>query len=350
MRDIAGSTTRRASLTSPADMSAKFKVVVTDFVGEPLDVERRILGDLAEVVALDAKHEDEMAGRIDDADAVMVYHFLKVTQATLARLRKCKVIIRCGAGFDNVDGAGCRARGIALCNVPDYGSEEVADSALGLALSLMRGTHFLNSRLRRGHGAWTYEQYKPVHRLRGRVFGIVGVGRIGTAAALRAKAFGFDVVFYDPYAPDGREKALGVRRVESLDELLAQSDVVSLHCPLTPETHHLMNRTTLAKMRRGTFLVNTARGGVVEPVAVVEALASGQLAGAGLDVLEQEPPVSEHPLLLAWRDPQHPAHDRLILNPHAAFYCEEGLNDMRVKGSQNVRRVLLGGAPRNVVN
>jgi len=214
----------------------------------------------------------------------------------------------------------------------------------------MRGIHFLNSRLRRGHGAWTYEQFKPVHRLRGRTFGIVGVGRIGTAAALRAKAFGFDVVFYDPLAPDGREKALGVRRVESLDELLAQSDVVSLHCPLTPETHHLMNRDTLAKMRPGAFLVNTARGGVVEPLAVLEALAHGHLGGAGLDVLEQEPPAEDHPLLVAWRDPKHPAHDRLILNPHAAFYCEEGLNDMRVKGSENVRRVLLGGAPRNVVN
>ena len=331
-------------------MSSRFKVVITDFVGEPLDVERRILGDLADITALNARQEDELAGRIEDADAVMVYHFLKITESTLARLRNCKVIIRCGAGFDNVDGAACRARGIPLCNVPDYGSEEVADSALGMALSLMRGIHFLNSRLRRGHGAWTYEQFKPVHRLRGRVFGIVGVGRIGTAAALRAKAFGFDVVFHDPLAPDGREKALGVRRVESLGELLAQSDVVSLHCPLTPETHHLMNRDTLAQMRPGAFLVNTARGGAVEPLAVLDALARGHLGGAGLDVLEHEPPAADHPLLVAWRDPQHPAHDRLILNPHAAFYCEEGLNDMRVKGSENVRRVLLGGTPRNVVN
>ncbi len=331
-------------------MSSRFKVAVTDFVGEPLDVERRILGDLADITALGAKHEDEMAGRIEDADAVMVYHFLKITEATLTRLRHCKVIIRCGAGFDNVDGERARARSIPLCNVPDYGSEEVADSALGMALSLMRGIHFLNSRLRRGHGAWTYEQCKPVHRLRGRTFGIVGVGRIGTAAALRAKAFGFEVVFHDPYAPDGREKALGVRRAETLGELLAQSDVVSLHCPLTPETHHLMNRDTLAQMRPGTFLVNTARGALVEPLAVIEALARGHLGGAGLDVLEQEPPAEAHPLLAAWRDPKHPAHDRLLLNPHAAFYCEEGLNDMRVKGSENVRRVLLGNPPRNVVN
>lgn len=331
-------------------MSSKFSVVVTDFVGEPLDVERRILGDLAEVTPLNALVESDMLGRIERADAVMVYHFLKVTEATIARLERCKVIIRCGAGFDNVDGAACRARGITLCNVPDYGSEEVADSALAMALSLMRGVHFLNSRLRRGHGAWTYEQFKPVHRLRGRVFGIVGVGRIGTAAALRAKAFGFDVVFYDPHVPDGREKALGVRRVETLEELLLQSDVISLHCPLTVETHHLMNRDTIAKMQPGAFLVNTARGAVVDPLAALEAVAAGHLWGVGLDVLEQEPPDSEHPLIAAWRNPAHPAHDRIIINPHAAFYCEQGLTDMRVKGSQNVRRVLLGGTPRNVVN
>lgn len=331
-------------------MSSRFKVVVTDFVGEPLDVERGILGDLAEVSALNALHEDDMRGRIEDADAVMVYHFLKFTEATVARLQRCKVIIRCGAGFDNVAGVACRKRGIALCNVPDYGSEEVADSALGMALSLMRGIHFLNSRLRRGQGAWTYEQFKPVHRLRGRTFGIVGVGRIGTAAALRAKAFGFDVVFHDPYAPDGREKALGIRRVETFDELLSQSDVISLHCPLTPETHHLMNRQTIAKMRPGAFLVNTSRGGVVDPLAALEAVTAGHLWGVGLDVLEQEPPDPLHPLIAAWRDPGHAAHDRIIINPHAAFYCEQGLTDMRVKGSQNVRRVLSSGVPRNVVN
>ena len=197
--------------------------------------------------------------------------------------------------------------------------------------------------------AW-YTQVAPLPRLRGRTFGIIGIGRIGTAAALRAKALGMNVAFYDPYVPDGYEKSLGVRRMDRLEDLLRDSHIVSAHCPLTPETHHMLNRETIAQMPRGSFLINTARGGVVDVMAVIEAITSGHLTGAGIDVLETEPPNAEHPLLQAWRDPAHPAHDRLILNPHAAFYSEEGLMDMRVKGSENCRRVLLGQPPRNVVN
>jgi D-3-phosphoglycerate dehydrogenase/C-terminal binding protein len=159
-----------------------------------------------------------------------------------------------------------------------------------------------------------------------------------------------DVLFYDPYVPDGRDKALGVRRAETLDELLAESHVVSPHCPLTDETYHLLRAETIARMRRGSFLVNTARGSVVDLSAIPEAIASGQLAGAGIDVLEEEPPPESHPLLDAWRDPAHPAYHRVIVNPHAAFYSEEGMEDMRVKGSQSCRRALLGQPLRNVVN
>jgi D-3-phosphoglycerate dehydrogenase/C-terminal binding protein len=182
------------------------------------------------------------------------------------------------------------------------------------------------------------------------VFGIVGLGRIGTATALRAKAFGMDVVFHDPYREDGAEKALGIRRVEQLDELIRQAYVVSLHCPLTDETRHLIDRQALGAMRPGSLLVNTARGGVVETSAVPAAIADGTLAGAGIDVLEREPPPDDDPLVVAWRDPQHPAHHRVILNSHAAFYCEEGQRDMRVKGSNACRRALLGQPVRTVVN
>jgi D-3-phosphoglycerate dehydrogenase/C-terminal binding protein len=253
-------------------------------------------------------------------------------------------------GFDNVDRAAARARGINVANVPDYGTEDVADSAIGMMLTLARGIHYLNDRLQQGFGAWTYTQAQPVHRLRGRVFGIVGIGRIGTATALRARALGMDVVFYDPFAPQGRDKSLGVRAVETLEELLEQAHVVSLHCPLTEQTHHIMNRQTIGRMRPGSFLVNTARGGVVDVLAVLEAITSGHLRGAAIDVLEAEPPPADHPLIVAWRDPNHPAHGRIIINPHAAFYSEEGSLDMRIKGSQNCRRVLLGQAPHNVVN
>ena len=159
-----------------------------------------------------------------------------------------------------------------------------------------------------------------------------------------------DVAYYDPYVPQGRDKSLGVRCVETLEELLAQAHVVSMHCPNTPETKHIINRETVAKMRPGSFLVNTARGAVVDVLAVLDAVTSGHLGGAAIDVLETEPPPDDHPLMRAWRDPQHPAHDRLIINPHAAFYSEEGLLDMRIKGSQNCRRVLTGQKPYNVVN
>ena len=331
-------------------MSQRAKVVVTDFITEPLDHERRILGDLAEVAALNAFSEDDLVGNIEDADAIMLYHFIGISARTVQRLQRCKLIVRCGVGFDNVDRAAARERGITVANVPDYGTEDVADSAIGMMLTLTRGIHYLNDRLQRGQGPWIYTQAQPLHRLRGRVFGTVGIGRIGTATALRAKALGMDVVYYDPFAPQGRDKSLGVRVVETLDELLAQAHVLSMHCPLTSETKHIINASTIAKLPPGSFLVNTSRGGVVDVLAVLDAITSGHLRGAAIDVLEMEPPASDHPLIAAWRDPNHPAHGRIIVNPHSAFYSEEGLLDMRIKGSQNCRRVLLGQVPYNVVN
>jgi len=331
-------------------MSQRALVVITDFINDSLDHEHRILGELADVVALNAYSEDALIDRIEEADAVMLYHFIGLSARTIERLRHCRLIVRCGVGFDNVDRVAARAKGITVANVPDYGTEDVADSAIGMALTLARGVHYMNSRLQRREGPWTYTQVQPTYRLRGRVFGIVGIGRIGTAAALRAKALGMEVVYYDPYAPQGRDKSLGIRGVETLEELLSQAHIVSLHCPSTPETRHLINRTTIARMRPGAFLVNTARGSVADGLAVLDGITSGQLGGAAIDVLETEPPLDDSPLMMAWRDPSHPAYDRLIINPHAAFYSEEGLIDMRVKGSQNCRRVLLGQPPHNVVN
>jgi D-3-phosphoglycerate dehydrogenase/C-terminal binding protein len=331
-------------------MARRAKVVVADFIVESLDHESRLLGDVAELVALNARHEEDLLGRVEDADALMLYHTISLTERTIGRLKQCKLIVRCGVGYDNVDVAAARRHGIPVANVPDYGTEEVADSAIGLALALTRGIHLLTGRLRERRGPWSYAQVRPLHRLRGRGFGIVGLGRIGTAAALRARALGMDVLFHDPYVPDGRDRALGIRRVETLAGLLAGSHVVSLHCPLTADTRHLINRRTLEQMPAGSYLVNTARGGLVDVLAVLDAVTAGHLAGAAIDVLEQEPPPEDHPLVVAWRDPNHPAHDRIILNPHTAFYSEEGLLDMRIKGSENCRRVLLGQPPRNVVN
>ncbi|MCL4109827.1 UNVERIFIED_CONTAM: hypothetical protein GTU68_059574 [Idotea baltica] len=294
--------------------------------------------------------EAELEGKIEDADAIMVYHYFRFTKATIDRLTNCKAIVRPGVGYDGIDCEAARERGIPVCNVPDYGTEEVADSALAMTLNLTRGTHFLNSRLRRGIGEWNVDQALPIWRLRGQVFGIIGCGRIGTAAALRAKSFGFDVVFYDPQVPDGLDKALGIRRVDSLAELLSAAYVISVHCPLSEETRNLIGPAEIAAMRPGSFLVNTARGGIVDTEAVINALAGGHLRGAGIDVLEKEPPPEDSPVLTAWRDQDHPAHDRLILNPHTAFFCEEGCEEFRTKGTQEVLRALQGGQLRNVVN
>lgn len=331
-------------------MTKQYRIVLTDFIHDDLAPEQQVLGDLADLAALGAGCEEELAGRIEDVNAMVVFHEIRITRPTLSRLRKCMLIVRAGVGVDNIDLALARSLGIPVANVPDYGSEEVADTAIAMTLALMRGVHLMNSRLRAGEGPWSYLQVAPLARLRGCVFGVVGLGRIGTAAALRAKGLGMVVIFYDPYKPDGYDKALGIRRCETLEELLAQSQIVSLHCPATEETHHLLDAAAIARMPRGAYLVNTARGPIIDTRAIPEAIASGHLAGAGIDVLEHEPPGPDDPLVAAWRDPLHPAHHRLILNPHAAFYSEAGLLDMRLKAAEACRRAILGLPLRNVVN
>ncbi|HEY2786468.1 MAG TPA: C-terminal binding protein [Fimbriiglobus sp.] len=327
----------------------RYRVVITDFISDDPVPEREVLGDLADVVALNAKNESEVDGKLGEADAVMMYHTLTVTSRTIDQMTRCKVIARGGVGYDNVDWAYARTKGIPVVNVPDYGTEEVADSAIALTLSLVRGTHLYSAKLQRG-GPWSYTPAAPLTRLRGKVFGIVGLGRIGTAVARRALALGMDVAFFDPYREDGYDKALGIRRVETLPELLKQAFVVSLHCPLTPETRHMIGSAAMAMMPKGSYLVNTSRGGVVDTTAISAAIRNGQLAGAGIDVFAEEPPTDDHPLVKAWRDPDDRCYDRVIITPHAAFYSEEGLRDIRVKAATACKRALLGLTLRNVVN
>jgi len=327
------------------------RVVITDFIAAgDTEPEQRILAGVAQVEAFDAHDESELTGRIERADAIMLYHHLGLSRRTIERLERCRLIVRCGVGYDNVDWRFAAERGIPVANVPDYGTEEVADSAIGMMLTLTRGIHYLNSRLRSSEGEWKYTQAQPLQRLRGQTFGIIGLGRIGSAATLRAKALGMKVLFYDPYVWDGADKMLGIQRVERLEDLLAQSMVVSLHCPLTEETRHLMAHNTIAQMPMGSYLVNTSRGGVVDVRAMPEAIASGRLAGAGIDVLETEPPRDNDAFITAWRDSANPCYHRVIVNPHSAFYCEEGLMEMRLKGSEACRRSILGLAVRNVIN
>ena len=330
-------------------MDKKYKIVVTDFIADSLAIEKDILREVGDVIALDAYSENELEGRIEDADAIIMYHSLAMSSKTISNLKQCKLIVRAGVGTDNIDHAHARTLDIPVSNVPDYGSEDVADSAIGMMLALTRGIAFLNSRLREGVGDWSYTQAQPLPRLRNRNIGIVGLGRIGTAAALRAKTLGMNVIFYDPYKPDGFDKALGIGRAEELQSLLEQVNVLSLHCPLTAETHHLVNENTLKFLPQGSYLVNTARGAVVDTSAIPDAIVSGRLAGVAFDVLEQEPPVND-PVVEAWKDPKHPAYHKVIINPHSAFYSEEGLHEIRVKSAQACLRALQGEEVRNVVN
>jgi D-3-phosphoglycerate dehydrogenase/C-terminal binding protein len=328
----------------------RFRVVVAGSQHGPLDVETRILGDLATLDYVELSSEEQLWGHIDDADAYMMFHTVRIGSATIERMKRCKLIVRCGVGYDNVDYVFARSKGIPVANVPDYGTEEVADSAIGLTLALTRGIAFQNALLRDPAVPWHFDHVRPLRRLRGETFGIVGLGRIGSAVAVRAKALGMNVVFYDPYKTDGYDKSLGITRLESLDELLSAALVISCHCPLTPETENLFATPTISRMRRGSYLINTARGGIVDTPALVPAIESGQLAGAAIDVLPIEPAPVDHPLLVAWRDPSHPCHMRVVLNAHNAFYSEEGVRDMRVKGSEACRRALLGQPLRNVIH
>jgi D-3-phosphoglycerate dehydrogenase/C-terminal binding protein len=330
-------------------MDKKYKIVITDFIADSLAIENNIIREAAEVIALDAYNEKELQGKIEDADAIIMYHTLAITRQTIDRLNECRIIVRAGVGIDNVDHSYARTCGIPVVNVPDYGSEDVADTAIGMMLALTRGISFLNSRLREGRGEWSYMQAQPLTRLRKRNIGIVGLGRIGTAAALRAKSFGMNASFYDPYKPDGFDKALGITRAESLQGLLEQVEVLSLHCPLTPETYHMINKKTLTHLPASSYLINTARGGIVDTSAIPDAIESGQLAGAAFDVLEQEPPFDDT-LVEAWRNPAHPAYHKVLINPHSAFYSEEGLKEIRVKSAHACLHALKGEEVRNIVN
>lgn len=264
---------------------------------------------------------------------------------------QCRVVVRMGVGFDNVDAAAWGARGVPVCNVPDYGTSEVADHAIALMLALTRGTGFYHERVARDPvEGWTWRGAPLMRRLRDATFGVVGLGRIGLAAALRARAFGMALAFYDPYAPNGLEIAVGARRCQSLDELMASSDVVSLHAPLSGETRGLIGARALAAAKPGLILVNTARGPMVDLDALYEALRQGQIGGAALDVLPDEPPDPAHPLLRALRAREPWLEGRLVVTPHAAFYSPASLPDMRRKALEVVLHYLRDGRLTNCVN
>jgi D-3-phosphoglycerate dehydrogenase/C-terminal binding protein len=264
------------------------------------------------------------------------------------QFERCRIVVREGVGYDNLDLAGWGARGVPVCNVPDYGTTEVADHALGLLLALARGTASYQEAIRGGD--WDYSAAPMVRRLRGQTFAIVGLGRIGLATARRAAAFDMKVVFYDPYLPNGAELAAGYERVRSLDELMARADILSVHTPLTEETRELIGPALLARAKPNLIVINTARGPIVDLDALGEALKAGRIAAAGLDVLPREPAEADHPLIRAFRNREPWLDGRLALSPHAAFYSPAALEDMQRKAIEVIVSYLRDGMLMNCVN
>jgi C-terminal binding protein len=318
-------------------MTSRYRVVATDALAE-VRPERMILDDIADITLLQTSDEADVAKRGSEADVLLVYHTIKLTERCISALPKCRGIVRCGVGYDNIDCAAAGSRGIVVCNVPDYGTEEVADHALMMMIAIARRFLIVDKAIR--DGIWDPQIAFGTPRLRGRTLGVIGCGRIGSALVLRAKVVGMRVVIYDPYKPDGLEKSLGVERCHRLEDLLKQAEFVSIHCPLTTETHHILNAKTLALLPRGAYVVNTARGPCVDATGLLESLAAGHVAYAALDVFEAEPLNDE-------RLRQHP---RIALTSHTAYYSVEGYQEMRSKGAEEARRILLGEKVRNPVN
>ncbi len=316
-------------------------------------VERRIYG--PDVTIVVPKATTALANLTDEecaqADGLMILRY-KVTEKDLARFTKLRFVCRMGVGYDGIDRVACAKRQITVLNVPDYGTTEVADHAMTLALSLRRGL-LLHLEAQRADppAPWRYINDPIVKRSGVQTLGIVGMGRIATAVALRAKAFNFRVMFYDPYLPNGVELGLGVLRAKTLEELLRQTDTLSVHTPLTPETRGMLGLKELSLLPKGAVVVNTARGPIIDIDALAALLKSGHLSGVGIDVLPVEPPVEPVPeLLRAFRAREPWTIGRLIITPHTAFYTPQAWDDIRSKGAETMAAALLGPRPQNVID
>jgi len=305
-------------------------IAITDSPFPSLDPAKKALARLDPEyrMAKSASAEDILAVA-RGADAVLVT-YAKLSGQLLRQLKQCKAIGRFGLGVDNIDLLAAKELGIAVNYVPDYCLREVSDHAMALLLALARKVPFANKLVQSGR--WEVPPIVPLRRLEGQVLGLIGFGNIPRALAPKAKAFGLKVITYDPYVVKEAADAAGVACV-GLDELLAHADFVSMHAPLQPATRGLMNAKAFAKMKKGAYLINTARGPLVDEPALIAALDSGHLGGAALDVVTSEPLAKDSPLL---------GRDNVILTPHTAFYSVEALEELQTKCANDVARVLSG--------
>lgn len=317
---------------------SEFKVVIVDYYYETLDEERKEIGKLdATLEDYHCKTEDEVIEKAHGADAIIV-QFAPITRRVIESLDKCKLIVRYAIGVDNIDVKAATEKGIWVANVPDYGIDEVSNQTILLLLACARKLFPLVTDVRKGN--WNYTIAKPVHRIDGSVLGLVGLGRIPSLIAAKMRPFGVRILACDPFVKPEAAAEVGVELV-AFDTLLEQSDFVSVHCPLNDQTRGMFGCEQFRKMKKSAFFINTSRGGTVNEVELIEALRTGAIAGAGLDVCEQEPVVPDNPLLTM---------DNVIVTPHVAWYSVEAVKSLQQKVAQEVVRVLSGNLPLNPVN
>ena len=312
-------------------------VAVSDSVFPNLDPAGAVLARVGAEIRLAKESKPEAILEVArDADALLTT-YAKITGDMIRQMKNCRIIARFGIGVDNIDIPVATSQGIVVTRVPDYCLDEVSEHAMALLLALARKIPFANSRTHAGN--WKMPEVVPIHRLRGTTLGLVAFGQIPQLVAPKAKAFGMRVVTYDPFVPDETLSRCAVERV-TFDELVKISDFISIHTPLMPATHHLFNADVFSRMKPGAYLVNTARGPIIDEAALAQALDMKQIAGAALDVMEKEPP-GESPLF---------GRDNVIVTPHTSFYSEESLIDLQTKASEEVVRVLTGQTPKTPVN
>jgi D-3-phosphoglycerate dehydrogenase len=315
----------------------KAKVVITDYVWESLDVEKKMLGEMAELVALKTKKPEEFLDAAKDCDALLNTYAGPITADVMSKMPKCRIIARYGIGVDTIDLEAATRAGIIVTNNPTYCIEEVAEHTMALLLSCARKIAFYDRLVRSGR--WEVPPGKPIFRLVGRTLGLVGFGNIAREVAVRAAAFGMRVLYADPFVEEGQFGSPG-KKVE-LDALLREADFVSLHPPLTPDTRKMMNDRAFSLMKSSAFLVNCSRGPVVDTEALVRALDAKKIAGCALDTTDPEPLPDPHPLR---------GRENVIIAPHAAWYSEQAMAGLQAGAPGEVRRVLSGEWPLNVVN
>ncbi|MDT7724858.1 MAG: D-3-phosphoglycerate dehydrogenase / 2-oxoglutarate reductase [Actinomycetota bacterium] len=313
-------------------------VLVTDYAWPSLDIEREVFAEAgAELLVAETGIEDELVGLAPRADAILTC-FQKVTAAVLEAAPHCCTVARYGVGVDNIDVARATELGMVVSNVPDYCVDEVSDHTAALILALTRRVVPFARQV--ADGGWDSTAFPPMRRLRGQTLGLVGFGAIARRVATKMRGFGMQVLAYSPGLHAG-EQTDEVIAAGSLAEVLARSDVLSLHVPLNEGTRGLIDAEALSRMKPSALLINTARGPLVDTTALAGALAAGRLAGAALDVLPHEPPAPDEPLL---------GMDNVILTPHAAFASLEAVAELQNKAATNVAAVLAGRRPRYVVN